>query len=294
MASVLGLLAALGYGLGDFVAGMLSRRVHFAVVAVLASLASLAVMTPVVVIAGSPPTALGLAWGALSGVGTAVGSLALFRGLARGRMGVVAPLSALTAAAIPVVVGVLLGDRPALVAWAGVVLAVPAIWLVSSADDPGPAIEGDRGGPPAPCGPSGVADGLLAGAGFALLFLGLALAGEDAGLWPVLANEAAALVLLAVGLVAVLPAADRRRPAAHDLAIAALVGCLGAVSTVAYFLATNAGLLSIVVVLTSLYPAVTVVLAVVVTHEKIGRRQAIGLGLACAAIALIVLGQARF
>ena len=289
MASLLGLLAALGYGLGDFVAGMLSRRVHFAVVAVIASAASLAVMTPVVLVATpGPPSADALAWGTVSGIGTAFGSVALFRGLGRGRMGVVAPLSALTAAVVPVVVGVVLGDRPALIAWAGVLLAVPAIWLVSSVEMEPAAADLAAPGRRSPV-TSSVTDGLLAGAGFALLFIGLGLAGDGSGLWPVIANEASALVLLGLGLWLVLPAAERPRPSSRDIGIAGLVGLLGAASTVAYFLATNAGLLSIVVVLTALYPAVTVILAVLVTHEPIGRRQAVGLGLACAAIVAIVL-----
>ena len=288
MASVLGLLAAIGYGLGDFVGGLASRRIHFAVVSVIAGTSSLVVMGVVVLlVVPANPAPQALAWGAISGVGTALGTLALFRGLGRGRMGVVAPISALTAAAIPVVVGVVLGDRPAAVAWIGVALALPAIWLVSSSG----GSEGDGGTTIDSHGlRTSVTDGLLAGIGFALIFIGLGLAGDDSGLWPVLANEFVALILLAVALVVLLPSIERRRLSYGGFTGAAAVGILGAAASAAYFLATNAGLLSIVVVLTSLYPAVTVVLAVLIAHETIGRRQAIGLALACLAIALIVVG----
>ena len=285
MAAVLALLSALGYGLGDFIGGMLSRRMHYAVVAVVAGISAPVVMI-VAVLVTTPvaPTPDALFWGAVSGVGIGVGSLALFRGLGRGRMGVVAPVSAITAAVLPVILGVVPGDRPEALAWVGVFLAIPAIWLVSAPDHDPEVASGDR-----PRIATSVSDGLLAGAGFALLFIGLKLAGDGSGLWPVFTSELAALPIMAVAFVAALPTIERQRPASRDLVGAATVGIIGAASSVAYFLATHAGLLSIVVVLTSLYPAVTVVLAVLVAHEPIGRRQWIGLLLASMAIALIVL-----
>ncbi len=285
MAPLLALASAFGYGLGDFIAGMLSRRVHYAVVAVVAGVAAPLVMVIAILLATPVvPTVDALLWGAASGVGTGLGSLALFRGLGRGRMGVVAPVSAITAATLPVILGVALGDRPAIAAWAGVFLALPAIWLVSAPDR-----DTEVGPSDGPRIATSVSDGLLAGAGFALLFIGLKLAGDGSGLWPVLANGLAALPIMVVALVAALLTIERRRPSSRDLAGALAVGLIGAASSVAYFLATHAGLLSIVVVLTSLYPAVTVLLAVVVAHEPVGRRQMIGLVLASVAIALIVL-----
>jgi drug/metabolite transporter (DMT)-like permease len=288
LASVLGLSAAVGYGVGDFVGGMLSRRMHFAVVSVASGAAALLVMSAIVLLAApATPEGPALLWGAMAGIGMGLGSLALFRGLGRGRMGVVAPVSAVTAAAIPVIVGVVLGDRPTALAWIGVALSLPAIWFVSAHDDEA------TGSSPGISGPglaASVTDGVLAGVGFALLFIGLGFAGDASGLWPVLASEVAALVVMGIAVVAMLPAIDRRRLSPVDIAGAATVGLLGATASVAYFFATHAGLLSIVVVLTSLYPAVTVVLAILVTHEPVGRRQAIGLALACVSIALIVLG----
>lgn len=287
-ASILGLAAALGYGLGDFVGGMLARRIHFAIVSVTSGAAALLVTGSILLVAApATPEPAALSWGAMAGIGMGLGSLALFRGLGRGRMGVVAPVSAVTAAAIPVIVGVVLGDRPTALAWIGVALALPAIWFVSSHD-------GETNGPAAGVtGPglaASVTDGVLAGVGFALLFIGLGFAGDASGLWPVLTSELAALVVMGIAVVAMLPAIERRRLSPVDIAGSATVGLLGATASVAYFFATHAGLLSIVVVLTSLYPAVTVVLAILVTHEPVGRRQAVGLALACVSIALIVLG----
>jgi drug/metabolite transporter (DMT)-like permease len=291
IAAVLALVAAFGYGLGDFIAGMLSRRVHFAVVAVLAGVGALVTSVAVVgVLPPVEPTREALLWGAASGIGTAMGTLALFRGLGRGRMGIVAPVSGVTAAAIPVMVGVLLGDRPGLIAWVGVALAVPAIWLVSGADHDDGAEVGTASVPSGPRIATSVSDGILAGIGFAVLFIGLDFAGDGSGLWPVLANELAGLAVFGIALLAFLPRIERRRPAARDLAGGALVGVIGAGASAAYFLAATAGLLSIVTVLASLYPAVTVILAIVIAHEAVGRRQALGLGLVCLAIALIVLG----
>ncbi len=113
----------------------------------------------------------------------------------------------------------------------------------------------------------GVVDGLLAGVGFALLFIGLSLAGGDAGLWPVVAVQISSLVLLAIALLGTIHTVGARPPI-RDLYGAASVGVLGAGAAIFYFLSTQVGLLSIVAVLTSLYPAATVLLAAVVLHMR--------------------------
>jgi uncharacterized membrane protein len=292
MAIVLGLAAALAYGLGDFVAGLLSRRVHYALVAVIGNAVAFAVtVVALVVTTRADPTPQALLWGAASGIGSGFGTLVLFRGLAQGRMGVVAPLSALGAAVVPVVIGVALGDRPSAPAWLGVVLALPAIWLVSTTGNQGSdEATASRKTAGRPALAAGAVDGLMAGVGFALLFVGLNLAGDGSGLWPVVAGLGTALIVMAVVVVGMLPRLEIRRLAARDGAVAASVGVFGAAAAIFYFLSTQAGLLSIVAVLTSLYPAATVLLARVVLHESISRRQAAGLALAAVAVVLIVLG----
>ena len=291
MAVGLGLAAAVAYGVGDFLGGWLSRRVHYALVSVISYIVALALtVLALLLIGASAPEPAALLWGAASGVGGAVGTLALFRGLGHGRMGVVAPLSAVGAASLPVVIGVVLGDRPSPVAWSGVLLALPAIWLVST---PG---HQETDATPAPNVGSasglrarGVADGLLAGVGFALLFVALGLAGDGSGLWPVLAGQASAVVVLSIVTAGILRTIDWHLPA-REVTGAAAVGTLGAAAVIFYFWSTHEGLLSIVAVLTSLYPAVTVVLAAALLHEAINRRQAVGLALAATAVLLIVLG----
>lgn len=287
-AIVLGLTAALAYGLSDFVAGLLSRRVHYALVALIGNGVACAA-TIVALIATTPPdpTTQALSWGAASGIGSGLGTLVLFRGLARGRMGVVAPLSALGAAVLPALIGVALGERPSVPAWAGVLMALPAIWLVSTTGtDPGEQnAPGDR-----PMLASGALEGLLAGVCFALLFVGLNLAGDGSGLWPVVAGQVSGVVILAAVMVGTVRALGRIGVSRRDAAGAVSVGVIGAAASTSYFLSTQAGLLSIVAVLTSLYPAATVLLARVVLDEPIHRRQAVGLAMAGLAVVLIVLG----
>jgi uncharacterized membrane protein len=287
---ILALVAAVGYGVSDFLAGLATRRLHVILVALVATLAATAITlvgataAPVESIA---PDAL--AWGAASGLGTAFGGVMLYRGLGRGRMGVVAPVSALGAAVLPAVVGVATGERPSTVAWLGVAIALPAIWLVAQPAD------GPEGPPVEPTGhrwfESDVVDGLLAGAGFALLFIGLDRAGSAAGLWPVVAGEVAAIALLAgvsVGGLA-LGSIPRERVDPAALPSAIVAGLLGGIASTSYFLATHEGLLSIVAVVASLYPAVTVLLAAVLLREPIGGRQLLGLAAAAVAIGCIVL-----
>jgi uncharacterized membrane protein len=288
MAIGLGLLAALAYGLSDFVGGLLSRRIHYTFVSAISYGVAVALIGLAMVVVSSPaPSNEALLWGAASGVGSGLGTLALFRGLARGRMGVVAPLSAVGTAVLPVVAGVALGDRPSGPAWAGVAVALPAIWLVSTTTESPATAQSSARSPLA----SGALEGLAAGLGFGLLLIGLNLAGEGSGLWPVIAGQGTAFVLLVVLALVTLRGGRRERIQIDRRASGpiALVGLFGAVAVIAYFFSTQAGLLSIVAVLTSLYPAATVLLATVVLREPILRRQAIGLALAGLAVVLIVL-----
>lgn len=275
MATLLGLGAALAFGVSDFWAGVLSRRVHFALVGLVSQAGStLLVWVALPWAAGAGPSAGSVGWGVLSGVGGGFGSLALYRGLGRGQMTVVGPLSAVGGAALPACVGVALGERPVPLVVAGVLLALPAIALVASP----PA------GTDGPSSASGWPDGLLAGAGFALLFIGLDRAGDDAGLWPVASGQAAALLLL-LAFVAV-----RRPPRPGNAVLAATgVGALSVTATLLYFFAANAGLLTVAAVLTSLYPGVTVLLATVLLHERATAAQRLGLALCAVAVTAIVV-----
>ncbi len=281
MGVILGLAAALAYGASDFIAGVLSRRFNVLQVASVGQVcAGVCTLAALPFTSPAAPGAAAVAWGVVAGVGVAVGSLALYRGLATGQMAVAGPLSGVGAAALPALAAFVLGERPSYLAVAGVVLALPAVWLVSTVDRP-------AGGQRPKRAAAGVRDGLLAGVGFGVLFFGLDRAGDAAGLWPVvIAQGTSALLLCGTALA-------RRtslRSTARTTAAAASVGLLGGTATVLFFFATHAGLLTIAAVLTSLYPAFTVLLARVVLAEKLGRIQTVGLGLAAVAVTLIVTG----
>jgi len=137
---------------------------------------------------------------------------------------------------------------------------------------------------------AGVVAGLVAGAGFALLFIGLDRAGSGSGLWPVAGAQAAELVA-AVGVAAV--TGNLRLPAARPGWLAVTTGVTGALGTISYFFATHEGFLAVTAVLTSLYPAVTIVAARIVVGERLTVLRLAGLALAAACVALIAVGGAR-
>jgi uncharacterized membrane protein len=144
-----------------------------------------------------------------------------------------------------------------------------------------------RGGPGRPA--AGVAAGLVAGAGFALLFIGLNRAGSGSGLWPVAASQVAELGV-ACGVAAV--TGNFRSPGRRPGRLAVITGVAGAVGTILYFFATHDGFLAVTAVLTSLYPAITIVLARVMLGERLTGLRLAGLALAAACVALIAVGGA--
>jgi drug/metabolite transporter (DMT)-like permease len=276
MAVLLSLLAALSYGLSDFAGGMASKRASAWSVALVAALTGGALVLAMALVLGADPTPEDLWWGAAAGLGNGFGTAFLYRGLSSGRMGVVAPVSGVGAAVIPVAVGVLLGERPEVLVWVGIALALPAIWLVAR----------DPSGLGA-AAPGGVVDGTLAGLGFGFLFVALAQVSSDAGLLPLAVNQGVG------GVVIVLVATALRqswRPTAAALPGAPIAGSLGAGATVCFLLATREGYLSIASVVTSLYPAFTVVLAATVLREHVHRAQAAGLLLCAVAVTLVAAG----
>jgi drug/metabolite transporter (DMT)-like permease len=274
MGALLALSSAVVYGIVDFAGGLLSRHIHHAAVTFLGQLGGLllACAAALLMPAGAVHTA-DLLWGALSGVGSGVAMRFLNRGLSRGAMSVVVPVSAVTGVALSVLCGVLvLGDRPGAVAWLGIAVTVPALWFVS----------GGGGG-----AGKGTADGLLASAGVAVQYLALGQAASASGLWPVAAGRAAAVLVL-------LPDAARharrlRLPPGRCVQ-ALLIGAGAALGLVLYLLAAQRQLLALAVVLASLYPALPVILGLALLHERISRRQALGLLGAGVATVLLTLG----
>lgn len=286
MGVVLGLAAAVTYGAADFVGGLVSRRTNVLAVVLFSQLWGTALLLAAVPFFGSVVSAGDLVWGVAAGVAGAAGIVFLYRGLSIGRMTVVAPTTAVEAAIIPVIFGLVGGERPSGVALAGVAVALPAVALVSSSPRRSP---GDAGEPSGGEGllPLGLPEALVAGLAFGLFFISLERTGAGSGLWPLVAARGAAM--LAVGAVGVL-ARRSLRPAPGTAPSIAAAGGLDVAANILYLLASRRGLLSLVAVLTSLYPASTVLLARVVLRERLWRVQAAGLVLAGAGVALIALG----
>ena len=274
MAVVLSLLSALAYGVSDFLGGVFSKRSGPWQVGVVGQSSSTVVNLVVGLVIGGTVTGQDWAWAAAAGVGGGVGTAFLYRGLAGARMGVVAPLSAVGTALLPVAVGLATGDRPPALAVLGVVCAFPAIWLISVVSDEDPAHRG------------GVVDGIVAGLGFGLLFACLGRIHDDAGILPLALTQLVSVVAIVATAVALRQAWVPRDRSAYR---AVLMGPLGAMATGFFVFATHHGLLSVVAVISALYPASTVLLATLVLKERIQAWQGVGLALAAAAVTLVAL-----
>jgi drug/metabolite transporter (DMT)-like permease len=280
IAILLCVLAAGGFGTSDFAAGLASRRLAPAAVTCgVEAITLITVAVALLVSHGDGPSVSALGWGAISGLGTALGTLSLYHGLSVARMSVVATLSAVLTAVIPVVVGVMLGEHLTVWSWLGIAIAIPAIGLISRQTG-GDADPGDRSAARA-----GMLYGSLAGVGFALLFIALDRAGTHAGAWPLLPGQLVALILIAPFAWRAIAAGGS--PQRSDLALIVGAGALSGIANLLFLAATGRGQLAIIAVVTSLYPAATVVLARAVLSERWTRIQATGLVTSFAAIVLV-------
>ncbi|AGP54179.1 DMT family transporter [Streptomyces rapamycinicus] len=303
MGELLAVASALCFGTTHFLSGLVSRHQHGVTVAACAQVGGTVVsLVPVLLTQGAdaPPSALG--WGALSGLGTGVGVACLYWSMNQGPMSVVVPVSDVTAVGLPVLAGIaLLGDRPSPPALTGIALGLPALWLVSrgesrepcewrgpreSHEPRGPRALRHGHGPGADRLSPAVVMALVAGVGLALHFFALARIPASAGWWPVVVSRAVSVAVI-LALFPVTGASLRlpRRAAV----VAAVAGALGTLATILYLLATRQELLSVAVVLSALYPAVPVLLALTFLRERITRPQAVGLLGAGLAIGLIAL-----
>src|SRR3954453_7559952 len=219
---VLALAAALAYGTSDFVGGTGSRQHSPWAVALVGQVCGSGLMLACGLLAPADPRAADFAWALIAGIGSATGSIFLYKGLSRGQMGLVAPVSAVGAAVLPVLVGVALGERPAGLAWLGVLVALPGIWLVSRV--PAASTTGTR---------AALGDGAAAGAGFGMLFIALGQVSSNAGFMPLAANQ---LFGAAVTLVVAAALGQEWRPRLGVLPWGGASGALGAAGTVTFLL----------------------------------------------------------
>ena len=274
LATVFALSAATAWGSGDFTGGLAARRVgpfHTVLISYTVGLLAL-VIVALARLEKLPPLA-DLMWGALAGLSGMVGLGFLLRGFATGRMGIVAPVSAVLATAIPVIFTALTAGLPRELQLLGFGLAVVSIWLLSR---------------PEPLGgrPAGLGMALLAGLGFGGFFTALGQVGESAVLWPLVAGRLAACALMAAF------ALSTRRPVIPPLlplGLLVLAGTLDVGGNLLFLLAIQSGRLDVTAVLGSLYPAVTAILARLVTREHMARLQVIGVAVAVLAIVIITM-----
>ena len=284
MVIALALGSAITFGAADFWGGLASRRGPSAGVVVTAQCLSLPFVVAWLLLSPASATAADFAWGASSGIAGAAGVLLLYKGLADGRMSVVAPLTGLVAAGVPVVVSPFLGETPSPLALFGIVVALAAIALVSRE---GEAHMEDRT-TPTMSRAGMVAVGVGSGACFGVLFLLIDQASPAAGLWPVAANKLAAIAIVGIYGLAVARTGLRVGRTALPAVIACAIA--GTTAEILFLLSTQQGFVAIAAVLTSLYPASTVLLARLVLGERMRRDQVAGFALAGLAVVLIARG----
>jgi drug/metabolite transporter (DMT)-like permease len=275
---VLGLLSAVTWGAGDFGGGMMSRRAPLlGVVAVTQAVGIFAALAIAIVRHEPFPAIPDIGWAIGAGICGMAGITMLYRGLAVGRMGVVSPVAGVVGAVIPVVAGFALQGVPPVVVSAGIVLALLAVVLVTRA----PGRHADR--------PSGVRWAL--GAGLAIGGFNLCIAGlsNEATFGPLVIIRVVQLILMTTVIVAWRQPWRMGRDVVWRLVLIGLLDMLGNAS---FILATQSGQLAIAAVLASLYPVITVMLAIAVLRERVTRSNAFGIALTALAIAMIAGGSA--
>lgn len=275
LAVACGLGSALAWGAGDFAGGFASRRGNALTVVLFSQLiGGLLLLGLAVAVARSVPPARHLWFGAIAGLFGVLGLAGLYSGLARGRMGLVAPLSAVVTALVPLGFSFVVEGFPGWLRMTGFGTAVAAVWFLSS-----------------PGGNSRIEPGelrlaVLAGLGFGLFFIFLDQATEQAILWPLVAARGAAGGVMLVFLAATRQLAP---PSRNQVTFVVLAGILDTTGNAAFGMAAHLGRLDIAAILASLYPASTVLLAWLVFHERLGRQQWVGVGAAGVALILIAI-----
>jgi drug/metabolite transporter (DMT)-like permease len=275
--AVLAAFSALIWGAGDFCGGKATQRARALPVAVVAQLAGLPVVVlGLVLISATSPRPSDLGWGALAGVAGFVGLVLLYRGLAAGAMAIFAPVTAVTAAVVPLGVGLVLDESPGTLALIGVCCAIIAIGLMS--------VQVAASGRQAVVTPRLILLALAAGTMFGVFFILLGRAGDNAGMWPVLGVRVGSITL---GLLLVARQRVSLRLDRPVLRWTVTAGVFDITANGLYLLAAQRGLLSIVAPVAALYPASTVLLALLVDRERLRPVQLAGLGLAATALVLV-------
>lgn len=274
-ALLLAAASAAVYGSADYCGGVATRRTSNPIsVTVLSQLISVPLIVVAAVLLAGTPQLPDLAWGAVAGVAGLAGLVLLYRGLSSGAMAVVAPTTAVTAALVPLLIGLYLERWPQPLALVGVGCAVVAIGFVSAAPN------GERGVVTWKL----LASAVVAGVMFGLFFTALDRAGSAAGMWPLVSARATSVGL---GLVVAVSVGAARRSVAGSWGWIVAAGLVDVTANALYLAAAQQGALSIVAPIASLYPVSTVVLALTVDRERVRMIQLVGLGLAATALVLV-------
>ena len=281
VAAVLALLSSVLWGSADFLGGTASRRHRATLVVGVSQAAGLVTAVVAAAVAGAFADDLGyLPWAVLAGVAGVVGLVSFYAGLAAGTMGVVSPIAAV-GVVVPVLFGLLRGERPAALQLVGIVLAVVGVVLAS-----GPELTGRAGARP-------VVLAGVAALGFGVALLAIAEGARHSTLMTLVTMRTTSVLLLSAALVVALA---RGLPRAEvllgprDLALVALVGVADLGANLTFGLASRRDAVSVVAVLGSLYPVVTALLARFVHQERLGRVQLAGVAGALGGVALIAAG----
>ena len=281
LAAVLALASSLSWGLSDFLGGLQSRRNHVLAVLLLSQALALAIIVAAV-LAGAPTEhdAASTAWAVCTGLLGLLALLAFYRALAIGTMSIVAPISA-TGVAIPVLVGLASGERPGALQVAGIALACAGVVLAAreAPSDDDAARRASR---------ASIGLALVAAVGFGTFFAGIDRAEETGDVaWVLLAARTADVAALVAAALVVRPPIPRARV---TLTAIAAVGVFDLLANLLFVLAAGRGLLSVVGVLGSLYPAVTVILARFVLHERLSRTQNAGVLITLVGVVALAAG----
>jgi drug/metabolite transporter (DMT)-like permease len=267
-----GLMASLSWGTSDFSGGLAAKRAHIFGVMVFSYVMGLALLLIIALVGGESMAAWDdLAWAAAGGIAGAVGLTAQYRALAVGRMGIAAPVAAVLGATVPVIFSIFSEGAPGALKIAGFGLAILSVGLIARARVAGG-------------GSDGLGLAVIAGLGFGGFFILLDQVSEDAVFWPLVTARGASLIAL---LVVALTSRQDWFPARRSLPIMLVAGLLDVGGNTFFLLASQSGRLDVASVLSSLYPAVTVLLARALLHEHITRLQSIGIAAALVAIPLI-------
>jgi uncharacterized membrane protein len=272
IAALLALAAASSWGAGDFFGGLATRRFDAFRSVLISYSVGLVALVIVAIARREPfPPPVDLVWGALGGLAGMIGIVFLYRGFATGRMGIVAPVSAVLATAIPVIFNVFTEGLPDNLILVGFGVALVGIWLLSR-----PERLGIR--------PAGLGMAIIAGLGFGSFFLALGQVGENTVFWPLVAGRVAACAAMLTFTLATQRSVQLRQ---SPLGLLMLTGVLDVAGNLFFLLAIQNGRLDIAAVLGSLYPAVTAILAWLAIKEHMTRLQVVGVGMAMLAIVLI-------